>query len=72
MIHGDEQLFQFDWQLNYYPVDDIILTEDDTIRIECSWDRSLIPPETEPRYVLWADGTADEMCYSQIFTRPTP
>ena len=62
--------WDFDWQLNYYPVEDIVIEDGDRIRIECSWDRSLIPSDAEPRYVLWADGTADEMCYSQIFTRP--
>ncbi len=62
--------WDFDWQLNYSPVDDVVLDADDVIRVECSWDRSLMDPDAEPRYVLWAEGTDDEMCYSQIVTRP--
>ena len=32
--------WDFDWQLNYAPVDDVILERGDTIRIECVWDRA--------------------------------
>ena len=42
----------------------------DTIRVECSWDRSLMP-NPEPRYVTWAEGTEDEMCYSAVTSRPS-
>ncbi|WP_148288579.1 hypothetical protein [Ilumatobacter nonamiensis] len=63
--------WDFDWQLNYEPVEEIVLTSDDVIRVECSWDRAKIPADAEPRYVMWSEGTADEMCYSQIITRPT-
>ncbi|NNE75150.1 MAG: hypothetical protein HKN26_15900, partial [Acidimicrobiales bacterium] len=62
--------WSFDWQLNYYPADDIVIEEGDIIRVDCEWDRSLIDPDAEPRYVFWSEGTDDEMCYSQIFTRP--
>jgi len=63
--------WSFDWQLNYEPVDDIVLAADDTIRVECTWDRAKLPDDAEPRYVMWSEGTADEMCYSQIIsTRP--
>lgn len=62
--------WDFDWQLDYRPIEDIVLEQDDIIRVECVWDRSRIPDDAEPRYVLWAEGTNDEMCYSQIITRP--
>jgi cytochrome c5 len=62
--------WDFDWQLLYWPVDDVIIEPGDTIRVECSWDRRFIPEDAEPRYVMWAEGTNDEMCYSQIVTRP--
>jgi hypothetical protein len=62
--------WEFDWQLDYRPIETIVLDDDDVIRVECSWDRSLLDDDAEPRYIMWAEGTADEMCYSQIVTRP--
>lgn len=61
--------WNFDWQYNYVPQETILLSLGDTVRIECSWDRSLQKPGIEPRYILWADGTNDEMCFSTIVTR---
>ena len=61
--------WDFDWQLNYYPVEDIELEPGDIVRIECSWDRNLRDPSLEPAWVLWADGTNDEMCFSTILVR---
>ncbi len=61
--------WDFDWQYNYEPVESIQVAPGDNVRIECSWDRSLIKPGSEPRYILWADGTNDEMCFSTIVTR---
>jgi hypothetical protein len=60
----------FEWQLDYRPIERIVLDDDDVIRVECTWDRALIDDGAEPRYVMWAEGTEDEMCYSQIVTRP--
>lgn len=62
--------WDFDWQFIYEPTDSIIISRGDTIRVECTWDRALRDPELEPAYVLWADGTDDEMCFSTIVTRP--
>jgi len=62
--------WDFDWQFIYEPTDSIIIERGDTLRVECSWDRSLRDPELEPAYVLWADGTDDEMCFSTVVTRP--
>jgi hypothetical protein len=61
--------WDFNWQLNYAPADTIVLEEGDVIRVECSWDRARIDPASEPRYIAWAEGTEDEMCYSTISTR---
>ncbi len=60
--------WDFNWQLVYTPAERIEITRNDTIRIECSWDRDLITAP-EPRYVTWAEGTEDEMCYSTISVR---
>ncbi len=65
----DIPVWDFDWQLNYSPAEDIILKPGDSVLIECAWDRALLPDDIEPRYILWADGTNDEMCFSTITTR---
>lgn len=62
--------WDFDWQLNYLPVESIAIEPGDTIRMECSWDRSLRDPDLEPAYIVWADGTDDEMCFASMVTRP--
>ena len=58
--------WDFGWQFNYDPIEEIMIKPSDTIRLECTWDRSLRPPDAEPRYVLWADGSDDEMCFGII------
>ncbi|MDH3606187.1 MAG: cytochrome c [Acidimicrobiia bacterium] len=71
---ADEQIlldipdWTFDWQFNYNLAEEITVEQGDTIRIECSWDRSLRDPDLEPAYVLWADGTDDEMCFATVST----
>jgi mono/diheme cytochrome c family protein len=62
--------WDFDWQYNYEPTETIIIEADDVVRLECGWDRSRRDPALEPAYVLWADGTNDEMCFGTISTRP--
>ncbi len=59
----------FEWQLSYKPIEVIDINADDIIRFECSWDRSL-QPTWEPRYILWSEGTQDEMCFSTIAVIP--
>lgn len=61
--------WDFEWQFGYQPVDDIWITKDDVIRVECTWNRERAPYDAEG-YVLWAEGTGDEMCYSGITTAP--
>lgn len=62
--------WDFDWQYQYAPAESIVIEADDVIRIECGWDRARRDPDLEPAYVLWADGTDDEMCFATITTRP--
>ena len=59
--------WNFEWQFGYTPVDDIVIDRDDTIRVDCAWNRERAPYEAVG-YILWADGTGDEMCYSAITT----
>ena len=61
--------WDFDWQFGYRPVDDIIMEPGDTIRIDCAWNRERAPYEAEG-YIVWAEGTGDEMCFSSISTAP--
>ena len=63
--------WSFDWQLLYHPLEAIDIDANDIVRIECSWDRSRRDPDLEPAYVLWADGTNDEMCFAIMVIRTT-
>ncbi len=65
----DIERWDFDWQFNYYPTERIMLERGDFVRLECTWDRNLRDPELEPAYILWADGTDDEMCFATILVR---
>lgn len=65
----DIPVWNFDWQLNYQPVQPVPVKRGDTIRIECSWDRSL-RHDPEPRYIVFAEGTEDEMCFSTYTLLP--
>lgn len=62
----DIDRWDFDWQFVYEPVEELFVSADDTIAIECTWDRNLRDPNLEPAYVLWADGTDDEMCFATL------
>ena len=65
----DIPVWDFEWQLNYDPVEDIRITRGDMVRFECWWDRTLQHLE-EPRYITWNEGTVDEMCFSSITVIP--
>jgi len=64
----DIDRWDFNWQLGYYPVNDLVFDGDDVLRVECGWDRALWPAGVESRYVLWAEGTQDEMCFTGVAT----
>lgn len=65
----DIDRWDFNWQLGYYPVEPLFFEEGDTLRLECGWDRALWPAGVESRYVVWAEGTQDEMCYTGLALR---
>lgn len=58
----DIPAWNFDWQMNYKLKDPIHVKAGDKIRMDCSWDRSLAPNRA-PKYIVFADGTEDEMCF---------
>lgn len=61
--------WDFGWQFGYEPVDEIIIDGNDVIRVDCAWNRERAPYEAVG-YILWAEGTGDEMCYSTVVTAP--
>ncbi len=65
----DIPTWSFDWQYNYEPVETIVVKPGDSVMLECAWDRALRDPSLEPSYILWADGTNDEMCFATITVR---
>ncbi len=65
----DIPVWDFEWQLNYEPVEDIRINRGDMVRFECWWDRTLLYMP-EPRYITWNEGTVDEMCFSSIAVLP--
>lgn len=62
----DIDRWNFNWQMGYDPLDELVFEQGDTLRIECGWDRALWPAGLESRYVVWAEGTQDEMCYTAL------
>jgi len=70
----DVPQWNFDWQMNYQLETPLRVKAGDSVTIECSWDRS-IDPNRPPRYIMFAEGTEDEMCfgtYSFIPDNQTP
>ena len=62
-------VWNFSWQLNYQPVDPVAASPGDDITIECTWDRGL-RFDPEPRYIFFAEGTEDEMCFATVTELP--
>jgi len=62
--------WDFDWQGNYFFVEPIWINQGDVIRITCTWDNSLSEDNPEPRYVIWGEGTEDEMCLNYLTVLP--
>ncbi len=54
--------WNFDWQMNYGLAQPLHVTAGQKLRMECSWDRSL-DPNRAPKYIVFAEGTEDEMCF---------
>lgn len=61
----DIPYWDFHWQGGYQYVTAIRLERGDSLRITCTWDNS----EGE-RYILWGEGTTDEMCLAALYTVP--
>ena len=59
----DIPTWNFDWQMNYGLANPIHVNAGQTIRMSCTWDRSL-DPNRPPKYIVFAEGTEDEMCFS--------
>ncbi len=48
--------------MNYALATPVHVTEGETLQMSCSWDRSL-DPNRAPKYIVFAEGTEDEMCF---------
>ncbi|GEM47282.1 monooxygenase [Deinococcus cellulosilyticus] len=60
--------WDFHWQGDYWYQNPIPLKKGDTVRIECVWDASRAQ---NPKYVVWGEGTEDEMCLGSLTLRST-
>ncbi len=58
----DIPVWNFDWQMNYDLMKPMHVEAGQTVRMECSWDRAL-EPNRSPKYIVFAEGTEDEMCF---------
>jgi copper type II ascorbate-dependent monooxygenase-like protein len=60
--------WNFHWQDAYYLAKPVDANVGDTIRVSCKFDNSAVKQPLvngkllKPRYVLWGEGTTDEMC----------
>lgn len=52
--------WDFHWQDIYQFVEPLQLERGDVVRMTCHWDNT---QSDDPRYVVWGEGTADEMCF---------
>ncbi|GAB5491260.1 MAG: hypothetical protein Phog2KO_14750 [Phototrophicaceae bacterium] len=59
----DIPAWDFHWQDRYQLIDPLQLQAGDSIRMTCTWDNTL---SDNPRYVVWGEGTEDEMCFATI------
>lgn len=55
--------WDFHWQGSYWYQQPIALHRGDRLRLSCTWDNSRDP---KPRYIVWGEGTADEMCLGSV------
>ena len=64
--------WDFHWQDVYYLRKPVAVGPGDTIRVRCTFDNSKAnqpvvgPAQLTPRYVLWGEGTTDEMCLGML------
>jgi hypothetical protein len=64
--------WDFHWQDVYYLKTPVTVTPADTVRVSCTFDNSKADQpvvgskQLTPRYVLWGEGTTDEMCLGML------
>jgi hypothetical protein len=64
--------WDFHWQDVYYLTHPVAVGPGDTISVKCTFDNSTADQPTvgakqlTPRYVLWGEGTTDEMCLGML------
>ncbi|HEY4377940.1 MAG TPA: hypothetical protein VGM93_12315, partial [Acidimicrobiales bacterium] len=58
----DIPVWKFGWQMNYQLATPVHVTGGEPLELECSWDRS-IDPKRPQKYIVFAEGTEDEMCF---------
>lgn len=64
--------WDFHWQDVYYLTHPVAVGPGDTIRVACTFDNSkadqpvIGTKQLQPRYVLWGEGTTDEMCLGML------
>ncbi|MCY4466990.1 MAG: hypothetical protein OXE46_15775 [Chloroflexi bacterium] len=55
--------WDFHWQGDYQFAEPLNVARGDVLRMTCVWDNR---KSDEPRYVVWGEGTADEMCFGSM------
>lgn len=59
----DIPAWDFHWQDRYQLIEPLQVSRGDNIRMTCTWDNTL---SENPRYVVWGEGTEDEMCFATL------
>jgi hypothetical protein len=68
--------WDFHWQDVYYLKAPVKVGAGDTVRVRCTYDNSKAgqpvvgSAQLAPRYVLWGEGTTDEMCLAMLSVAP--
>ena len=55
--------WDFHWQGEYFFEEPLRVARGDILRMTCIWNNSL---SDDPRYVVWGEGTSDEMCFGSV------
>ncbi len=64
--------WDFHWQGNYWLKNPVQLQKGDVLRVSCSFDNSALgqpmlgDEQVKPRYIVWGEGTEDEMCLGVV------
>ncbi len=63
LILLDIPRWDFHWQDEYIFTEPVSVERGDVLRMGCVWDNT---QADEPRYVVWGEGTRDEMCFGTV------